>query len=194
MEQNKGILNGAEFNMNEQQKELMDKYISNHCKLLSIKETIMVEEKLLNTAIAKYSQYKAYVGDLSGAALEKAKKIGLDYMKNDYDGIKQELFVDLMRYSINMNELDRLEKIEAELNIEMEKAFGDIVTTIFATTYIDVFKNDINRHHEMDEKFIKKMNEEFGNTGKINEMLLNNCSLESITLEAMNYLVNAIRA
>lgn len=194
MEQNKGILNGAEFNMNEQQKELMDKYISNHYKLLSVKEIIMVEEKLLNTAIAKYSQYKAYVGDLSGAALEKAKKIGLDYMKNDYDGIKQELFVDLMRYSINMNELARLEKIEAELNIEMEKAFGDIVTTIFATTYIDGFKYDINRHHEMDEKFIKKMNEEFGNTGKINEMLLNNCSLESITLEAMNYLVNAIRA
>ena len=193
-EQKKGILDGMKFDLNEQQKELLDRYVYNHCRLLSLKEIIMIEEKIFNETLVKYSQYKAYVGDLTGDALEKAKKIGLDYMKKDYEGIESELFVDLIRYSISKNQLDKLEKIEAELNEEMEKAFGDMVSNIFVTSYIEGFQKDIKRHQEMDDKFVAKMNESFKESGKPHEMLMRNCSLEDITLEAMNYLVRGLRA
>ena len=80
------------------------------------------------------------------------------------------------------------------MNEEFEKAFGDMVSNIFATSYIGEFQKDIKRHQEMDDKFVANMNESFKESGKPHEMLMRNCSLEDITLEAMNYLINSLRA
>ena len=182
---------GVFLNLTESQRQLLNEYVDIHCKLMSYKSLLVVNEKILDEDIIKLGQYRYYTSQLDKVAADKLKNAGLSGIKYDAKKLESDVFKDIMLYSIEKREYDRLEEAKNRLDERMEEEFKTITATEFANEYVKELVVRFKAKAEFDDKFAEKVNDKFNHEERIPErMLIDNASLEDITLAAIKYLLN----
>lgn len=182
---------GVFLNLTESQRQLLNEYVDIHCKLMSYKSLLLVNEKILDEDISKLGQYRYYTSQLDKVAAEKLKNAALSGTKYDAKKLESDVFKDIMLYSIEKREYDRLEEVKKRLDERMEEEFKTITANEFAEEYAKELVVRFKAKTEFDDRFAEKVNDKFNHEERTPErMLMDNASLEDITLAAIKYLLN----